>query len=74
MATQILGPTPTEILSEHISDTLLRRNAENQQLKQILSAALIAFRCVYLSAAAGNVRCQEAVEEIEKICPTKLPK
>lgn len=39
---------------------------DREGLKRYLEAAAIAFRAVYLSGYYGNVRCAEAVREIER--------
>lgn len=76
-----LGPTPSEILDEHISDTALRGIGADVRMNkkevarhldkelQLLKILRLCLLCIYDSAEAGNVRCKETVQEIEKLWP-----
>ena len=56
----------TELLDERLSDLALARHKDPADLDAFFALARIAIPCVLLTAAAGNVRCRVAVDEMSK--------
>lgn len=59
-------PTPSQLLSERISDRLLSQHRGDPAKREAwFNCAEIAIRAVLRAGLAGNVQCQQAAKEME---------